>query len=156
MSLSHKRSVVNEATPEEIVASYYQQHGYARIPNPTRKAKERHDRYKKGYEIRFCVKNAEELHHLRQALKSLSFTLGNPYPKHARIIQPIYGKVACERLSFLIQGILRDQENLLITATKRMKKRQMGMKKREDAHKTAQDTQTSRKKREEKAKNATR
>ncbi|MFG0285249.1 MAG: hypothetical protein ACF8R7_12570 [Phycisphaerales bacterium JB039] len=69
-----------------------------RRPNPTRRKRETHEEYKKGYEVRFSVASAAELRRLRRWLKGLGLRPGRPYDKANRKILPVYGKEAVDAI----------------------------------------------------------
>jgi hypothetical protein len=66
-----------------------------RAPNELRK---RHlgPRDKKGWEVRFVVHNERQLKRLRNLILANGFSLANPFMKHSRWIQPLYGREAAE------------------------------------------------------------
>lgn len=84
--------------PEVLLKQFFQQHGYVRGPNETRK-KQLGQTYKKGYEVRLVAKTQSELAHIRHLLGQIGFKAGKPFRKHGRIVQPIYGKSAVEWFS---------------------------------------------------------
>ena len=52
--------------------------------------------YKKGYEVRFVVASTAELRRVRRLLVAAGLRVGRPLRKHARLVQPVYGRVAYE------------------------------------------------------------
>jgi hypothetical protein len=56
-----------------------------------------------------CVNDNDELQQLRTALCALHFTPGNPYRKHSRIVQPIYGKAAFHRFQAILSQFSASQ-----------------------------------------------
>jgi hypothetical protein len=84
--------------PDVLLKQFFQQHGYVRVANETRK-EQLGQKYKKGYEVRLVVKTQSELAHIRQLLHQIGFKAGKPFQKHSRIVQPIYGQSAVEWFS---------------------------------------------------------
>lgn len=72
-----------------------------RVPDPARR-KPGSRIYKKGYEMRFVVETEGELREVQKLLRTAGVKMGRPYPKHSRLVQPVYGKAAvvflCYRL----------------------------------------------------------
>ncbi len=81
--------------PDVLLKQFFQQHGYVRVANETRK-EQLGQKYKKGYEVRLVAKTQSELVHIRQLLHQVGFKAGKPFQKYSRIVQPIYGKSAVE------------------------------------------------------------
>ena len=80
---------------EVLLKQFFQQYGYVRVANETRKEQQGR-KYKKGYEVRLAVKTHSELAHIRQLLRQIGLKAGKPFQKHSRIVQPIYGQSAVE------------------------------------------------------------
>ena len=89
--------------PKKIIRKFYRRSGCVRFPSKIRKKEESRQIYKKGYEVRFSLKNEEELKKIRSALEDLDFKLGKPYTKNKRIIQPVYGKKPFYRLKKILR-----------------------------------------------------
>ena len=52
--------------------------------------------YKKGYEVRFVLASTTELPRVRHLLVAAGLRAGRPFRKHARLVQPVYGRAAYE------------------------------------------------------------
>lgn len=81
---------------KEQLRYFFHRNGCLRAPNSTRRKKDK-QAYKKGYEIRLAANNIKELHEIRSLLRKAGFKTGKPYPKHSRLIQPVYGKSSYEK-----------------------------------------------------------
>ncbi len=77
------------------LAKLLERNGCLRLPNAARRVHEG-PAYKKGYEVRFLAMSWEELDHIREMLAVCSLKPGQPYVKHSRIVQPVYGRQAVE------------------------------------------------------------
>jgi hypothetical protein len=60
---------------------------------------EGHADYKKGWEVRIVVDSRRELSEVRNLLKALKLLPGKPYVKGPRWVQPIYGRVAVQKIA---------------------------------------------------------
>lgn len=67
------------------------------MPDPERLEEEGHQKYKKGYELRFTARTQTELKKVRGLLARAGYRPGNPYGKGQQWIQPVYGREAVER-----------------------------------------------------------
>lgn len=72
--------------------------GYARVADLEKRKQLGSAAYKKGYEVRFVVGTKEELARVRRLLKAAGFDPGKPFLKHTKLVQPVYGRAAVERL----------------------------------------------------------
>lgn len=72
--------------------------GYARVADLAKRKQRGSASYKKGYEVRFVLATKEELAHVRRLLKAAGFEPGKPFAKHSKLVQPVYGREAVERL----------------------------------------------------------
>jgi hypothetical protein len=77
------------------LARSFERCGYIRRVNPLRRRRDDQS-YKKGYEVRFAVSGEAEAQELQRLLKAVKLRPGKPYPKHQRIVQPVYGRAAVE------------------------------------------------------------
>ena len=82
----------------EIARRFSQKNGYIRYPDKGRIEKEGGQRYKKGQELRFVAESYNELAELRGLLRKAGFRVCNPFDKGRRLIQPVYGRNAVERI----------------------------------------------------------
>lgn len=84
-----------DKSAEVLLRQSFHRGGYVRVVNKARR-KQMGRNYKKGYEVRLVVKTPRELAQIRQLLRQVGFAAGQPFQKHRRIVQPIYGKAAVE------------------------------------------------------------
>lgn len=70
--------------------------GYVRSADLAKRKERGSERYKKGYEVRFVLDTESELKDVRRLLKAAGYKPGKPFEKHAKIVQPVYGRVAVE------------------------------------------------------------
>jgi hypothetical protein len=87
-----------EEAPELLLRWFFKRNGYVRVLNEQRK-QDLGDKYRKGWEVRLVAQNETELELIRDALEKTGFKLSKSFPKHIRIIQPVYGKAAVEWFS---------------------------------------------------------
>jgi len=81
--------------PLPVLEKFFQRNGYVRVPNYHLKQK-LGAKYKKGWETRFVLRTSRELAQVQQLLCDAGFNPGNPFTKHGRLIQPVYGKQAVD------------------------------------------------------------
>src|SRR5947199_9232653 len=81
---------------KEALRRRFLKNGCFRTPNPKRRKNEK-GAYKKGFEIRLVATDEDDLAHLRRLLIDAGFKPGKSYPKHAQMIQPVYGADAVAR-----------------------------------------------------------
>ena len=74
------------------VAELYRQDGYVRGPVPDRLLQDGWRAYKKGWELRISLPDEQAVIGLRRAIDQAGLRLARFYPKHGRLIQPIYGR----------------------------------------------------------------
>jgi hypothetical protein len=80
---------------EHALISFFLRSGYVRRFDPERRKRE-NQAYKKGYEVRLVVASRAELRAVRRRLKTVRLRPGRPYPKHGRIVQPVYGRAGLD------------------------------------------------------------
>ena len=61
-----------------------------RIPDKERKVSEK-SKYKKGYEVRICLADNNEVKIMQAILKKLGIKTGKSYNKNQRKVLPLYG-----------------------------------------------------------------
>lgn len=84
---------------KSYLQSLYDRSGYARMPS-ARDDPEAGGVGKKGWEVRFVLRDEKEVERVRSALTRLGFRPGSPFKKHSRIVVPVYGVAAVR--SFLL------------------------------------------------------
>lgn len=75
---------------------------YHRIPDPQRMA-EGYERYKKGWELRFVVGDAEEAERVVAAVERLGVRCGQPFAKSRSFVVPVYGQTAIQFLDAVLR-----------------------------------------------------
>jgi hypothetical protein len=90
---------------EAYLARVLEAGGYVRTPHLIEPRRRDGGQYKRGWEVRFVVDSEDELTAVRNALAHVGLTPGAPFKKRARLVQPVYGSAAIERLQQL--GVLR-------------------------------------------------
>jgi hypothetical protein len=94
-------TIAPDAPPPKAVArqlaNFYLRSGYGRVQNKQRYSRDGPAQYKKGDEIRLVVYSDEELDRVQELLDRAGFHAGQPFPKHSRWVQPIYGKAQVVR-----------------------------------------------------------
>jgi hypothetical protein len=93
MAPNRKLDKLNRRTALLIMKEIFQRNGYVRVQDPVKLKEFGHEKYKKGYEIRFMPKDNAELKLLQKAIASLGFYVSKTFLKHKRIVQPLYGKI---------------------------------------------------------------
>jgi hypothetical protein len=86
-------------TARKYVATFVLHHSYHRRPNPERRERDGHRKYKKGWELRLVATTEQEARKLRQALHVIGIEAGQPFPKARQTIVPVYGRDQVVRLS---------------------------------------------------------
>lgn len=80
-----------------------------RTPNEDR-LEEGHQKYKKGWEIRFSVRSRSDASELKRILQSLDLRSGRPYRKHQTTwILPMYGREQVQRFLGWAEGADADR-----------------------------------------------
>lgn len=73
----------------------FERNGYVRLPRPEARQRSRRD-YRKGYEVRLVLASRDEVASAQAALHVVGLKAGESWPKHSRIVLPVYGKAAIE------------------------------------------------------------
>ena len=87
---------------EKKLVELFLRNGCLRYPSDERQEQDGHQKYKKGYEIRWTAMNAQEYELIAALLSETGFVAGKPYPKRKRTILPVYGKEALLRFQALL------------------------------------------------------
>jgi len=77
------------------LADVFRRNGYVRAPD-MEKRKQFGLKYRKGWEVRLVLASEEDLEETRRLLAKAGLTAGQPFTKHSRWVQPVYGKTAVE------------------------------------------------------------
>ncbi len=86
------------ASPLARLRAVLNKNGCVRMPSAAR-IPEGHADYKKGWEVRIVVDTRRELSEVRRLLKALKLLPGKPYVKGPRWVQPIYGRLAVQKIA---------------------------------------------------------
>jgi len=73
------------------LAQFFRRSGYVRVAKEALR-RERGQAYHKGYALRSVVDSARELEPIRQLLAEAGFKPAQPFQKHSRTVQPVYGR----------------------------------------------------------------
>ena len=90
--------------PEVKLIDYFNRNGCFRIPDKSKIKEQGTQSYKKGYEIRFVLRDDQELKKVKKLLGKAGFKCGKPYSKVSQMVQPVYGKKAQEKFRQFIAG----------------------------------------------------
>jgi len=75
----------------QLLRRIYEERGYIRV-----KIAKRQDGKRSGWEIRLALLDGKEEAKVRTILMELGFKVGRTFPKHSRLVIPIYGKAQVE------------------------------------------------------------
>lgn len=89
-------AVSRKQTARALVIRSFRANGYVRMPNLKKRSKAGSQVYKKGYEVRLVADDRAQVKQLQAALRVLGIQPGRVFPKHSKIIVPIYGREAVE------------------------------------------------------------
>lgn len=92
------RRMASPREAEETLRQLLLNGGYVRVADLAKRSAHGSASYKKGYEARFVVATRQELESVRRLLKAAGFRAGKPFAKHTKLVQPVYGRDAVERL----------------------------------------------------------
>ncbi len=91
---------------ERTLARYFIRKGYVRAANEYLR-RTRGRAYKKGYEVRFVLKSVQERNEVRDLLLEVGLKPGNPFEKHSRIVQPVYGRESVRKILSWVARVRR-------------------------------------------------
>jgi hypothetical protein len=94
--------VEKKSNPKRELVHYFERNGYLRMPNDERIENEGHQKYKKGYEIRFVPKTEEEQEEIFGLLQKCSFKAGKVFQKSRQSVIPVYGRKSMDRFQQLL------------------------------------------------------
>jgi len=86
-----------KASLQRRLARFYQRNAYTREPQPLRLL-EGHRAYRKGWEVRFILRDLDEVTIVESLLRQLGFHPGKPFAKHSNWVVPVYGQEVVESL----------------------------------------------------------
>jgi hypothetical protein len=79
--------------PYAVLRDFWRRGGYVRRPDPDRRV-EGHHSYKKGWELRFVMENADDAFTILELLQRAGIPNGRAFRKNGRIVLPVYGRRA--------------------------------------------------------------
>lgn len=82
--------------PIDALRVYVHQNAYARMANLDRRFELTSAKYKKGWEVRVVVTEAEIAEEVRELARQAGFRPGRPFAKGRQWAVPIYGREAVE------------------------------------------------------------
>jgi hypothetical protein len=104
MRNSEPRSAPAPPSPEPLRAELFRaflRHGYIRRPRRRRPASLYHLGAKEDWEVRFVLDNASQSASIRRLLTRSGFRPGPPFRQFGKLMQPLYGRRAVERVEAL-------------------------------------------------------
>ena len=87
-----------QVTALALLAEFFRYRGWCQSPARRSLRKKLGPKYKRGWEIRLAAASQAELRQLRRLLRLAGFTVGRPFRKVNRIVQPLYGREQVTRL----------------------------------------------------------
>jgi hypothetical protein len=105
--LENQQKIMSKPAALKLVKKLFLRNGYLRKRNELRLKIFGPQKYKKGYEVRLCPKDPQELSQLQVAISTLGLKVAKTFLKAKRVVQPIYGQEIYEKL----QKIKEKSEN---------------------------------------------
>lgn len=81
----------SKACLQRRLARFYRRNAYTREPKAER-LEDGHRSYRKGWEVRFVLRDLDEVTIVEGLLRQLGFNPGKPFAKHRRWVVPVYGE----------------------------------------------------------------
>jgi hypothetical protein len=97
----------SKASLQRRLARFYRRNAYVREPRGERVEEGRRS-YRKGWEVRFVLRDLDEVAIVEKLLRELGFNPGRPFPKHSRWVVPAYGEEAVKSLRAWADGLPED------------------------------------------------
>lgn len=95
----------------KILTGFFLRNGILRSKNELRHRIFGSKKYKKGYEVRFVLKNQEEVDQVRAALIALEINVVKTFTKANQIVQPVYGEPLFKKMEKVKKKAEKDKES---------------------------------------------